>query len=174
MISFVANGLLPTRQARVDLCSVSRTKYQRCGRGVLACADDGSGPEMTAGDALRAWESAQRVGQTPKEDEEVRLPDDKVFRILFVCRDNLTTSVVAEAILKDLIERRQYTKYIEVESAGYQVIPGRNPPEEFVNAMKFRRKLDIGIHQARRLVPADVDKYQLINCMDTKSRNNIL
>eukprot|EP00189_Rhodosorus_marinus_P004025 CAMPEP_0113967080 /NCGR_PEP_ID=MMETSP0011_2-20120614/8714_1 /TAXON_ID=101924 /ORGANISM="Rhodosorus marinus" /LENGTH=265 /DNA_ID=CAMNT_0000979889 /DNA_START=71 /DNA_END=868 /DNA_ORIENTATION=- /assembly_acc=CAM_ASM_000156 len=174
MTSFVPSGLPSAREwRRVGLCQVSRASYRRRG-GVVARADDGSGPEITAGDALRAWETAQKSGQTPLEDKEVSLPDDKVFRILFVCRDNLTTSVVAEAILKDLIERRQYSKYIEVESAGYQVIPGGNPPEEFVNAMKFRRKLDIGIHQARKLVPTDVDKYQLIICMDTKSRNNVL
>lgn len=31
---------------------------------------------------------------------------DRRFKILFMCRDNATTSVVAEAIFRDLIERR--------------------------------------------------------------------
>eukprot|EP00188_Purpureofilum_apyrenoidigerum_P006107 Plantae.Rhodophyta-Purpureofilum_apyrenoidigerum.ctg8916.p1 GENE.Plantae.Rhodophyta-Purpureofilum_apyrenoidigerum.ctg8916~~Plantae.Rhodophyta-Purpureofilum_apyrenoidigerum.ctg8916.p1 ORF type:complete len:302 (-),score=57.64 Plantae.Rhodophyta-Purpureofilum_apyrenoidigerum.ctg8916:649-1434(-) len=170
-LGFVA-GVGVKWPARVG-ASCSRLECTRAAR-VRMTHDEAGGNEMTVADAVKEWQTAKEKGQVPAESPEVPVPKKSKFRVLFVCRDNITTSVVAEAILRDLLRRRRFEQYVEVDSAGYRANDGHKPPQEFATALSFRRKLDISDHTARKLLPADIDSYHLIICMDSRTKNNVL
>ena len=74
---------------------------------------------------------------------------ESVHRIVFVCYGNLCRSVLAEALMKWLLNDRQISN-LAVESAGIRANPGYPPLPETVEVAR-EHGLDVARHRAKLL-----------------------
>lgn len=126
---------------------------------------------VTCGDALREWLVARDNGNAPLD---VTACAAARVDVLFVGRDNETTSVAAEAIFTDLCRRRDL-HCIACHSVGTRVHrEGKAPHPRFVEALRFKKRLDVSRKMACRLDRADLDSYALVVCMDEHTRSEVL
>ena len=126
---------------------------------------------MTCGDALREWIIARDKGETPLDT--TACASGRVD-VLFVGRDNETTSVAAEAIFTDLCSRRELHCFA-CHSAGTRVErEGKTPHPRFVEALKFKKRLDVSRKMACKLDRGDLESYALVVCMDEQTRSEVL
>mgnify|MGYP000863935858 CR=1 FL=1 len=96
-----------------------------------------------------------------------------MIRILFVCLGNICRSPMAEAVMRDLVEKRGYADRIEVDSAGTSSWHIGDPPHHGT-----RKKLqEYGIStegiKARQLQKEDFEKFDYIIGMDESNIENI-
>ena len=89
------------------------------------------------------------------------------MRILFVCHGNICRSPMAEFIMKALVKARGLERMYEIESAAVS-------SEETGNPIYPPAKRCLSQHgvwfdtskRARKVVPADYDRFDRIICMD--------
>jgi len=89
------------------------------------------------------------------------------MRILFVCHGNICRSPMAEFIMKALVKARGLERMYEIESAAVS-------DEETGNPIYPPAKRCLSQHgvwfdtakRARKVVPADYDRFDRIICMD--------
>uniref|UniRef100_A0A7S1XIV5 Phosphotyrosine protein phosphatase I domain-containing protein n=1 Tax=Erythrolobus australicus TaxID=1077150 RepID=A0A7S1XIV5_9RHOD len=134
--------------------------------------DEKLGEEVTVGDAVRQWMLANERAQSSEQvKEKQRSPK---LSVLFVDVDNRSVSVVAEAVFADLVQRRGLEEKVSCYSAGVDVTVGAPADARFVEALMFRRKLDVSGHSAIEFEPQDVSSYDLIVCMDERTRSQVI
>jgi protein-tyrosine-phosphatase/predicted ATP-grasp superfamily ATP-dependent carboligase len=80
-------------------------------------------------------------------------------RVLFLCYGNICRSPVA----RHLADRR--LAGIEIDSAGFHPREGRNAPDHVRRAAESAG-LDLGQHRSRRVSARDVERADLVLCMD--------
>lgn len=90
-------------------------------------------------------------------------PRGEPFRILFVCTGNTCRSPLAEAIMRDLLDRRGWG-HVEVASAGAYASPGA-PASEGAARTALRHGLDLSEHGSTPLSPRIVEAADLILVM---------
>jgi protein-tyrosine-phosphatase len=91
-------------------------------------------------------------------------------------------SVAAEAIFRDLVRRRTLGQKTDASairfsshSAGTRVgTQGATPNPSFVEALHFKRQLDVSSHLSVSLSSADVETYDLVVCTDESTRSEVL
>lgn len=127
--------------------------------------------EVTCGDAFREWIVARDRGEAPRD--KTACASGRVD-VLFVGRDNSTTSVAAEAIFTDLCARRQLSCFAS-HSVGTKVQrEGEGPDWRFIEALRIKRGLDVSRKLACKLDKGDLESYSLIVCMDEHTRSELL
>lgn len=99
--------------------------------------------------------------------------NDKKKSILFVCLGNICRSPMAEAVMRDMLEKEGLADSVHVDSAGTGDWHIGRPPHEGT-----RRLLDnIGVsyagQKARQLQPEDGEKFDLIVAMDRSNERDI-
>ena len=93
-----------------------------------------------------------------------------MISILFVCHGNICRSPMAEAVFRDLLEKRGLTARFAVDSAAVSAEELGNPVYPEAQAELARRGLPRSDHRAWQLKREDYDRYDCFLCMD---RDNV-
>lgn len=87
-------------------------------------------------------------------------------RILFVCMGNICRSPTAEGVVNKIIINNKIETIIKVDSAathGYHI---GEPPDPRSCAAALRRGIDLSVQRARKVVPEDFERFDLLLAMD--------
>lgn len=95
------------------------------------------------------------------------------MRILFVCLGNICRSPTAEAVMRDLVDRRGLTGEIEIDSAGTGDwhIGKTSDPRAIEAAATRGYELT---SRARQVSTTDFDEFDLIVAMDRSNHANLV
>lgn len=85
-------------------------------------------------------------------------------RILFVCTGNICRSPTAEGVVRTLFAREGFAA--ELDSAGTQGYHVGEAPDPRAQRAAVRRGYDLSRLRARKLVPADFARFDLLLAMD--------
>lgn len=92
---------------------------------------------------------------------------------MFVCHGNICRSTMAEFVMKEIVRKAGMSADFLIESAG-------TSGEELGNDTHFGTKKQLDLHKipytrraAKKLIPADYDKYDLFICMDEENLYNM-
>lgn len=94
-------------------------------------------------------------------------------RILMVCMGNICRSPTAEAVLRHRVLRAGLQAQVEIDSAGTHAWHTRNPPDERSIAHAARRGYDLSALRARRVQPADFERFDLLLAMDADNLGHL-
>ncbi len=108
-----------------------------------------------------------RKGAINQQDIEKVL---KNKTILFVCTGNSCRSVMAEALLKNMLKKRND---VEVTSAGTSASLGMLPSEQ-TKLLLLKEGIDVSEHRARRVSDDMLKKADLILVMEKTHEKNII
>ncbi|WP_099157617.1 low molecular weight protein-tyrosine-phosphatase [Virgibacillus ndiopensis] len=92
-----------------------------------------------------------------------------MIRILFVCLGNICRSPMAEAILRDLVKKRDLTEKISVDSAGIGHWHAGEQPHEGTRKMLDRKQISYEGLLARQIHKNDWDDFNYIIAMDDQN-----
>ncbi|MCD2182461.1 low molecular weight protein-tyrosine-phosphatase [Rhizobium sp. GN54] len=90
--------------------------------------------------------------------------------ILFVCLGNICRSPLAEGILRHLAAKAGRADAFLIDSAGTGAWHIGDPPDSRAIAVAADHDIDISGLRARKVTPADFDRFDLILALD---RNNL-
>ncbi|HEY8547899.1 MAG TPA: low molecular weight protein-tyrosine-phosphatase [Acidimicrobiales bacterium] len=93
-------------------------------------------------------------------------PASPPYRVLFVCWGNICRSPTAEALLRRDVAAAGLEGLIEVDSAGTSAEHLGSPPDRRSQKEARRRGVDMGDLRARRIVPDDFDRFDLLLVTD--------
>ncbi|WP_332646500.1 low molecular weight protein-tyrosine-phosphatase [Lysinibacillus sp. 54212] len=94
-----------------------------------------------------------------------------MIRVLFVCLGNICRSPMAEAVMRDLVEKRGLSAEIKIDSAGTSSWHIDEPPHKGTRAKLEEYKISTSGMKARQLRTSDVD-FDYIVCMDASNVEN--
>lgn len=93
-------------------------------------------------------------------------------KILFVCTGNSCRSVMAEGLLKKMLQGKGRTD-VQVSSAGTNTADGIRPTLETIETMR-RVGVDVSGHCGRQVTEEMVKEADLVLCMENFHREQIL
>jgi protein-tyrosine phosphatase len=94
--------------------------------------------------------------------------------LLFVCLGNICRSPIAEGFFRSIATQRKLQDRFTVDSAGLGSWHIGHPPDRRAQAAMQARGIDISRQRARRIIPADFDRFDLILAMDRANRDGLL
>lgn len=94
----------------------------------------------------------------------------ETISILFVCLGNICRSPLAEGVFLDTLERRGWADRFVLDSAGIGGWHEGSPPDPRSIAVAARYGVDISTQKARKVRPADFERFDLLLGMD---RSNV-
>lgn len=100
-------------------------------------------------------------------------PQKRPFRILFVCLGNICRSPTAEGVLRHVIVEEAPELKVEIDSAGTAGYHVGDPPDPRTQRASLRRGIDLSGLRARRVVPGDFSKFDLILAMDRQNLHDL-
>ena len=100
-------------------------------------------------------------------------PQKRPFRILFVCLGNICRSPTAEGVLRHAIVEEAPELEVEIDSAGTAGYHVGDPPDPRTQRASLRRGIDLSGLRARRVVPGDFSKFDLILAMDRQNLHDL-
>ncbi|MBI4987399.1 MAG: low molecular weight phosphotyrosine protein phosphatase [Rhodocyclales bacterium] len=89
-----------------------------------------------------------------------------MIRILFVCMGNICRSPTAEGVASKLIINNRLESFIKVDSAGTHGYHVGEPPDLRTCEAALRRGIDLSGLRARKVVPEDFERFDLVLAMD--------
>lgn len=95
-----------------------------------------------------------------------------MIKILFVCTGNICRSPLAEAILREKLQKINVTA--EVDSCGFESFHVGDPPDSRAQAVAGKRGIDLLSHRARLFTTRDFDRFDYIYAMDSTHYHNIM
>lgn len=87
-------------------------------------------------------------------------------RILFVCMGNICRSPTAEGVARKIIINSGMEELVEVSSAGTHGYHVGEPPDLRTREAALRRGIDLSGLRARKVVPEDFERFDLLLAMD--------
>jgi protein-tyrosine phosphatase len=94
--------------------------------------------------------------------------------ILFVCTANICRSPTAEWVMRTLLARAGLESEVEVDSAGTHDYQIGMPPSPQARQAAERGGYELGTCFARRIGPADFERFDLILAMDRSNLASLL
>ena len=95
-------------------------------------------------------------------------------RVLLVCMGNICRSPMAEGVLRQRVAERGLPLPVEIDSAGTHGYHHGAPPDPRAQAAALRRGVDISALRARRVVPEDFERFDLVLAMDDDNHAALL
>jgi protein-tyrosine phosphatase len=95
------------------------------------------------------------------------------FRVLFVCLGNICRSPTAEGVLRHMLIEEAPELKVEIDSAGTADYHVGDPPDPRTQRAALRRGIDLRGLRARRVVPGDFSKFDLILAMDRQNLRDL-
>jgi protein-tyrosine phosphatase len=95
------------------------------------------------------------------------------YSVLFVCLGNICRSPMAEAVFRDRLRREGLAGPVTVESAGTGDWHLGHPPHEGTRRLLDQHKISYAGKRARKLLPADGERFDLIVAMDSRNEQDI-
>ncbi|OCS84544.1 low molecular weight protein-tyrosine-phosphatase [Caryophanon tenue] len=96
-----------------------------------------------------------------------------MIRILFICLGNICRSPMAEAVMRDEIEKRGWHSFVKVDSAGTANYHVGEPPHKGTQAKLREYGISTTGMKARQLWASDFDNFDYLVAMDTSNVTNI-
>ncbi len=95
------------------------------------------------------------------------------MRILFVCLGNICRSPTAEAVLRLQVARRGLSDRVEVDSSGLVDHHVGDPPDSRSIAAAAARGYDLTSQRARRVEPADFERFDFVLSLDASVQRTL-
>lgn len=87
-------------------------------------------------------------------------------RILFVCMGNICRSPSAEGVVRKILKDNGLDSIVKVDSAGTHGYHVGEPPDPRTCEAALRRGIDLSGKRARKVVPEDFERFDLLLAMD--------
>lgn len=97
-----------------------------------------------------------------------------VVKVLFVCMGNICRSPAAAAVFRDLVERRELSDRIEVDSAGTYGFHVGAIADARASESAGRRGIDLSAHRARCVCGDDFREFDYLLAMDRENYEELL
>ena len=94
-----------------------------------------------------------------------------MIRVLFICLGNICRSPMAEAVMRDLVEKRGLTARIKVDSAGTSNWHEGEPPHKGTRAKLEEMGISTSGMKSRPLRTSDL-QFDYLVCMDASNVDN--
>ena len=96
-----------------------------------------------------------------------------MIKILFLCHGNICRSTMCESVMTHLVNQKNLTDQIQIQSAATHNDEIGNPPH-YGTARKLKQEgIPLIPHRAVRMTKADYDKYDYLIGMDTANIRNM-
>lgn len=109
-------------------------------------------------------------GRVSAKEEEPRASR----QILFVCMGNICRSPTAEGVFRKVLAERAPDLHIDIDSAGTHGYHDGAPPDPRACRAAERRGIDLRPLRARRVMPEDFERFELVLAMDEQNREFLL
>jgi protein-tyrosine phosphatase len=96
-----------------------------------------------------------------------------MINVLFVCTGNICRSPTAEGVFRAMVAAEGLADRIAADSAGTHNYHVGEPPDSRSMEAALRRGIDMADLRARKVAPADFERFDLILAMD-RSHHDIL
>jgi protein-tyrosine phosphatase len=96
----------------------------------------------------------------------VRIPDERPLQVLFVCTGNICRSPTAEGVARRLFAEAGLEGRVTFDSAGTHGYHVGEPPDPRTRAFAAQYGYDLSGLRARRVVPEDFVRFDLLLAMD--------
>ncbi|MDH4316745.1 MAG: low molecular weight phosphotyrosine protein phosphatase [Gammaproteobacteria bacterium] len=91
---------------------------------------------------------------------------DKPISVLFICMGNICRSPTAEGVFRKVVNDAGLAELIHIESAGTHAYHVNDPPDRRALTAAERRGISLAGIRARRVDPADFERFDYIFAMD--------
>ncbi|MBM7704316.1 low molecular weight protein-tyrosine-phosphatase [Metabacillus iocasae] len=96
-----------------------------------------------------------------------------MIKVLFVCLGNICRSPMAEAVFRDLVEKRGLSDRIKVDSAGTGDWHIGHPPHEGTRGILTEKNISFEGMKARQVIMEDLSAFDYIIGMDAENMGNL-